>query len=219
VSDIAIKTTAFITCLLAVTRTLFMVRPLLKIETLQIMVLVVLFVLFELLIVSLAFSRAFHYEYYWYELAAMPTILTVITAISGLVSLQSLLLKIGSTVASKRNVEISVTILILAGMFCACNIPFCVILIRECILRPGSLYGSVHNYDIFVSVYSLSVPLNSAINPVVYFSRNSKLRAHVMNKLCCGHGGHSEGGPSTIRCSSIRGAAVDVIENRIPVNG
>ena len=193
-----IKTTVFITCLLTVTRTLYVVKPFFKIKTPCIMVLLSLFLCYEIIIVTLAFTGTIHFKYYWAELATLPTFLTILIVISGLTSIKKLLpnnlgQKTNTSVKRRRNVDTSITVLILAGLFCLFNIPFCVVHIWECILGPGSLYGSTHNYDTYVFIYSLCVPLNSAINPIVYFVRNHELRVFVVNKLCCGGGGYFSG--------------------------
>ena len=192
-SDIMMKTTMFITCLLTITRTLYLIKPLVKIRTPCILTQTALFLLYEILFVSLAFTGKLQYRYYWLELAILSTSLTFLIVVSGLVSVLCLLpttstLQLGSNTTGpgkKRNIDTSITVLILAGLFCFFNVPFCVIHIWECILGPGSLYGSVHNYDVYVFTYSLCVPLNSALNPVVYFVRNPKLRHYILEKLCC----------------------------------
>ncbi|KAL5265018.1 hypothetical protein ACHWQZ_G005949 [Mnemiopsis leidyi] len=198
-SDIMMKTTMFITCLLTITRTLYLIKPLVKIRTPCILTQTALFLVYEILFVSLAFTGEVQYRYYWLELAILSTLLTVLIVVSGLVSVLCLLpatstLQLGSNTTGpgkRRNVDTSITVLILAGLFCFFNVPFCVIHIWEFLLGPGSLYGSVHNYDVYVFTYSLCVPLNSALNPVVYFVRNSKLRHFVLDKLCCRKGARS----------------------------
>ena len=183
------KTTVFVTCLMTITRTLSLVKPLLMVRPRHVTVLIGLFVLYEIIIVSLAFSATIHFKFYWIELAALPTILTALIIISCVISIIHLLAQnkhdINTCAKRKRNVEASITVLILAGLFCLFNIPFCVVHIWECVLGPGSLYGSVHNYDIYVFIYSLCVPLNSAINPVVYFTRNQKLRLFITDRIFC----------------------------------
>jgi hypothetical protein len=174
---------------MTITRTLSLVKPLLMVRPRHVTVLIGLFVLYEIIIVSLAFSATIHFKFYWIELAALPTILTTLIIISCVISIIHLLVQnkhdINTCAKRKRNVDASITVLILAGLFCLFNIPFCVVHIWECVLGPGSLYGSVHNYDIYVFIYSLCVPLNSAINPVVYFTRNQKLRLFIINQLFC----------------------------------
>ena len=188
-----IKTTVFITCLLTVIRTLYLVKPLVKISTRCIMAHVALFILYETILVSLAFSGTIAIRYYWWELATLPTLLNVIIVIAGLTSIQRLLPSPNDRArnsSKRRNVDTSITVLILATLFSFFNIPFCVVHIWECVLGPGSLYRSVHNQDAYFFFYTLCVPLNSALNPVVYFARNQKLRAFVLNKLRCGSGRH-----------------------------
>ena len=184
------KTTVFVTCLLTVTRTLSLVKPLLVIRIRHIAILIGLFVLYEVLLVSLAFSTTIHFKYYWLELAVLPTTLTILIIISCVTSIFFLLVtdkhEINTSASRRRNVDASITVLILAGLFCLFNIPFCVVHIWECVLGPGSLYGSVHHYNVYVFIYSLCIPLNSAINPVVYFARNQKLRQFIINRLFCG---------------------------------
>ena len=176
--------------MMTVVRTLSLLKPFLRVTRSLIMILAGLFFLFEIIIVSLAFSETIHYKYYWLELAVLPTTLTTLIIISCVVSICCLLVSGGGDVNTsgkrRRNVHASTTVLILAMIFCLFNIPFCVVHIWEYALGPGSLYGSVHNYDTYVFVYSLCIPLNSAINPVVYFARNEKLRIFIINKLFCG---------------------------------
>lgn len=183
------KTTVFITCLMTVTRTLSLLRPLAQTSTRSVLLSLVLFLLYQLILVTLAFSTTIPFTVYWLELATLPTALTIVIIISCVISTACLLkskpVNITSDTRRKRNVHASVTVLILAVLFCVFNIPFCVVHIWEVHLGPGSLYGSVHNYSVYVFTYSLCVPLNSAINPVIYFIRNKKLRLFLINKLCC----------------------------------
>ena len=183
------KTTVFITCLLTITRTLSLVKPLLKIKPRVLLMFIGLFILYELIMVSLAFSATIHFKYYWYELAGLPSTLTILIVVSCVISIWGLMSnsksELDSSTRGRRNADASITVLILAGLFCLFNIPFCVIHVWECVMGPGSLYGSIHNYDTYVLVYSLCVPLNSALNPVVYFVRNQKLRRFILSKYCC----------------------------------
>ena len=192
---LAQEMTYFVTCLLSFRRVLNLLLPLylVKRKTLNIAMVIFLLLMTTIEICFWALQQKFDEDDNPMEksrsLIRIALILVII--LSNILSF----MKLRQSFAldnHKRTRYATVTVAILSGIFCACNIGP---MIGSGIFAfDAELYSSIDDsislHDIF---YSVLIPLNSACNPVVYITRRSDMRnfftakwRRVKEKCGCG---------------------------------
>ena len=165
--------TAYITCLLSVTRAIGIVSPFYQIQGKLLIILgIVVFVVIELLqtptIVGIRgiFSPRL--------VIPLLVILTVLCAtIVAVYKLTRADLQGATENVSRNNRRATWTVVILSILFLVFNSIFLGVMWQFFETRQFFNYGSA---ILFFFVYFLAIPLNSTINPIVYFTRKSDMR-------------------------------------------
>ena len=187
--------TAFVTCLLSVTRTISLVYPFYEIKKKAIVLATAIYGL------TLIFSRLMRpslQDLYSndllikaaniYHISEMTLIIfiVIISLISSVVKLQSGDNNLANSDPARRHATI--TIIIISGFFCAVNIAYliCVVVISfggTAIWKDKTALSIAVSYSTYVGI-----PLNSTINPIIYFIRKKQIRDYVKSTCiggCC----------------------------------
>ena len=84
----------------------------------------------------------------------------------------------------QENRKATITVLILAVLFCLFNTLF---VVRKWYAIPsGMLYDPNNRKELLKMIaHFIAIPLNSALNPAVYFIRKQAMRTYVINLCCC----------------------------------
>ena len=199
--DLAVNSSAFATCLLSVTRTISLCYPFYQIQKKAVGMAALIFLVQEVLTVLIRFYLHFTSETEKEYMDSMDLVIRVMIVVISfiiVVNLVSSVLsawklwrdqkKVGVTPVnqgSRTNTSqrATVTILIVTILFCFFNAIFCISLFFvEYHENPANdipqLQMLLHGVPLW-----LAVPLNSAINPVIYFIRKKDMRNYIMKDL------------------------------------
>ena len=195
--DVSVEGTAFATCLLTVTRTIALCLPFYSIRK---KIVGIATVLFFVQVVSRALLRFYFYYieqskmafYFNLEVAVLLVSLTTVI----IVNIFSTALSVGMLLRVRnkfRNVKCNrdhgrrtrqkatLTILIVTLLFCFLNANFCITLYL--VDFEDVDLSNIVAIVVFRFSFWLSLPLNSAINPVIYFTRKKKMREYLKEVL------------------------------------
>ena len=206
-SDFTVEGTAFATCLLSVTRAISLVIPFYRIKKLGVWIATAVFSFQSLLKIS---SRLYIDEkhtderYYYYIKLEGYSVVAILSAVI-IVSITSSLLSAWKLFAGRKvrqNVSVSdhgcanhvtdtnrkatITIMIVSVLFCFFNSLFAYS-IYVIYINPGHppnpLETPVLSLLFFYFSAFLTLPLNSAINPIIYFLRKEDMRRYLRELL------------------------------------
>ena len=203
VLDFSLESTAFATCLLSVTRTISLCLPFYRIEKRAVKIAGIIFFVQEVLRFLLRFYFYFiktsQLQFYiGFDNGVMMVLLSIVILInlfSSLLSMWKLLssrkqLKLTSgnndkqDPRTKANQKATITILIVSIFFCFFNTIYCVAMYLQ-FFGPDGLASSLSPISMAFFEFSfwLAIPLNSAINPIIYFTRNRDMRKYFKGLL------------------------------------
>ena len=201
VMEVALESTAFATCLLTVTRTISLCYPFYQINKKGVQIASLIFLIQEILrsIVRFYFyyisaSRTYYYVDNGIRIASILIIIFV-NLVSSILSARKLLSKrkqLGIAPVyddnqgprTNTNQKATSTILIISILFCFFNIVYCIALYFT-VKHSKAMFDKlplalkiVHGFSLW-----LALPLNSAINPIIYFIRKKDMREYIKDLL------------------------------------
>ena len=198
--------TAFLTCLLSVTRTLSLIFPFYIIRKKAVELAGLAFIAQEVVRTFLWYHFFYfrplaerlsyifvHFSIVIVLLAAVIFVNVVSLALSGWKLLsQRKLLEVSPNAGTDNQIardkigrRATVTILIVTVLFLVTNSLFCIALTLK--FHFNQSYSAEHMPMFIFYNFSLwlSVPLNSAINPLIYLARKREMRRHAQDIICC----------------------------------
>ena len=205
--DASINSTAFATCILTMTRTISLCFPFYQINRKAVAVATLTFLAQEVLkclLIKFYFpltNGADKLPSLMYEIYASYSMIIMLSTVI-LLNLVSSILSVWKLLKNRRNIEIAtvdhgrqaqrtnnnqkatVTILIVSFLFCFFNTVFCISLYFG-FFEFGPETSSTHVIVLVLRGFAfwLAVPLNSAINPIVYFTRKRDMRKFIRGLL------------------------------------
>ena len=184
--QLLVGATAFSTVLLSITRTISLLKPFYEINQKVIVASIALYWICVLLIYFLVF-RIDMWVVVIYTMAELSLFIMIVATCSLLcvVKLRSNN-NLSNTDSTRRRA--TVTILIISILFCIVNTAYLVgTLYAWLFLAPMVESGeTIKAAELFmINLYTsfVGVPLNSTINPLIYFARKKEMRAHI-NTSC-----------------------------------
>ena len=183
---IGVQSTAYTTCLISVTRTICLARPFYRVKVRVLVVCTVVFVVCvpvccEVLVLYLLYTRSGYRArvegvIQYMTLSILAAVFIVVVS-SNIVSVYQLRRSKDVDGPNKEitalNHRATITVLILSILFCLLNITFMIVLgcnvSNTCL--PSSLLGWFS--------FWIAIPLNSCLNPCVYFARKQDMRDYV----------------------------------------
>ena len=183
--------TTFLTCLLAVVRTINLTFPLyvinwtaVKGSILVYNVFIIILQLVYLLRFIKAISIAIDIDtlcavFFNIELFILVAIFIIVVVASG-ISLEMLFVSQRHTASWKR--KATVTIAIISAIYCICNITYIVVMgitSYTMITEDYALHRKLVPDELMNISYFILLPLNSACHPVVYMIRRADMRSYV----------------------------------------
>ena len=189
--------TTFLTCLLAVVRTINLTFPLYIINWTavkgSILVYNVFIIILQLVYLILRFvksiSKAIDMDtlfavFFNTELFILVSVF-IIVVVSNIVSLGKLYLTQSEKTTTWRTTrKATVTVAIISAIYCICNITYIVVIgitSYTMITEDYALHKKLVPNQLMNISYFILLPLNSAINPVVYLTRKADMRSYVEN--------------------------------------
>ena len=199
--DLVLNSSAFATCLLSFTRTISLCYPFYQIQKKAVGIAALIFLVQAVLSVLIRFYLHFTSETEKEYMDSMDLVIRVMIVVISfiiVVNLVSSVLsawklwrdqkKVGVTPVNQgprtnTSQRATVTILIVTILFCFFNAIFCISLFFvEYYENPANdipqLQMLLHGVPLW-----LAVPLNSAINPIIYFIRKKDMRNYIMKDL------------------------------------
>ena len=180
---ISLDCTGFITMLLTVVRSLATYYPFYKPKHRYVAMTFCAFVIY----VS---AKEFYStdESYNISLCTTLSLNIVVVLTANIFTIRKLLMSGTLSSAARKNRHATITILILSAFFCFLNSLYVVVIINY-LLRHETISVMFRE-----SVARISIPMNSAINPFVYFVRKREMRRFMCKCTCC---------PSNIRQRNV----------------
>ena len=190
IRDTFAEATGFGTCLLSVSRTISLVVPFYEIQGYLIVVVTVLFILYLLVsklfinwMFDASFTLAKTIDYLTaVEISLMIIVVTVCCLICSIKLISATPLLDKSTKSNSRNRYGTVTIVIISIIFSLVNL--CYLLITLIWFRVVAFYGLARPVSFtflitkeFTNIFC--IPLNSTLNPIIYFTRKEEMRSYV----------------------------------------
>ena len=178
--QIALESTAFATCVLSVTRTIYLCFPFYKINGKAIAVATASFIVYlvirEVVELTVMVTLFWYFDVYTYLIITSFTLIIIVVIGSNMISAIRLLKnnedELGARRISELNRKMTVTVLILSVLFCSFNLVYLLVQIAVYVLIV--LYPRMDVPTSFSMVfefaYSIAIPLNSALNHVLYIS-------------------------------------------------
>ena len=183
--QLLVGATAFSTVLLSITRTISLLKPFYQINQKVIALSIALYWIYVLLIYFL-FFRFSMWTVGIYSLAELSLFIVIVATCSVLcvVKLKSNN-NLSNTDSTRRRA--TVTILIISVLFCIVNTAYLAgHFYAWLVLFPKFLSGTSNQAELYmILLYTMfvGVPLNSTINPLIYFTRKKEMRAYI-NTTC-----------------------------------
>ena len=190
--------TGFTTCLLTITRSISLVKPFYEINQFRVatasLVHATIVAVMEILLLVLAETESVPWDFFSkaqnivfiVELVDL-TLIFLLVVISNIFSVASL--RKSQSIAVNNHAiakQATITIFILSTLFCSLNLAFVVSLL--CNSTKVSIPPTVSWFAMW-----LALPLNSALNPLVYIWRKEPMRRYLMDKIkCCSGSRHVE---------------------------
>ena len=188
--------TTFLTCLLAVVRTINLTFPLYIINwtavegsILVYNVFIIILQLVYLLRFVKSISKAIDMDtlfavFFNIELFILVSVFLIVV-VSNIVSLGKLYLAQSEKTTTWRTTrKATVTVAIISAIYCICNITYIVVMgITSCtmITEDYALHKKLVPNELMNISYFILLPLNSAVNPVIYLTRKADMRSYVEN--------------------------------------
>ena len=190
--QLLVGATAFSTALLSITRTISLLKPFYEIKQKVIALSIALYWIYVLLIYFL-FFRFSMWTVVIYSMAELSLFIVIVATCSVLcvVKLRSNN-NLSNTDSTRR--KATVTILIISVLFCTVNTAYLVgnlyaWLVLAPMVQNGVTIKAAELYMINLYTTFVGVPLNSTINPLIYFARKKEMRAHICTSClrfwCC----------------------------------
>ena len=116
----------------------------------------------------------------------------LLVVIGTTIALSTVLLKVGGSIPEQnleRNKRAAVTVIILSVVMFICNIPTQILITIKWINPNANVWGVTcensddNDYEQANALSILLLPLNSALNPIIYFSRKEDMRSYFKNRL------------------------------------
>ena len=179
------ENTGFATLLLSVTRCLSVITPISRIRGLRVAVSACIFIVYTIsreVIFSLIwiFARTTYSPKVHATIIASEIGLLVMSVIvANLISVTTLL-RSGSIAEQSREAgfQATLTIVILSALFCVFNTAYCVSFVIH-VYSDKPINDDVALW--FGAFYA--VPINSALNPIIYFWRKKEMKEYLMNLI------------------------------------
>ena len=183
--------TTFLTCLLAVVRTINLIFPLyiinwkaVKGSILVYNVFIIILQLVYLLRFVKSISKAIDMDtlfavFFNIELFILVSVFLIVVVSNG-ISLETLFVSQRHSASWKR--KATVTIAIISAIYCICNITYIVVIgitSYTMITEDYALHRKLVPDELMNISYFILLPLNSACNPVVYMNRRADMRSYV----------------------------------------
>ena len=206
-SDVTVEGTAFATCLLSVTRAISLVIPFYRIKKLGVWIATAVFSFQSVLKISsrLYIDEMYADERYYYYIKLEGYSVVIILSVVIIVNITSSLLSAWKLFARRKvrqnalvndhgcanhvadtNRKATITIMIVSVLFCFFNSLFAYS-IYVIYINPGyppdPLETPVLSLLFFYFSAFLTLPLNSAINPLIYFLRKEDMRRYLRDLL------------------------------------
>ena len=188
---ICLVSTAYATCLLSVTRAICLCKPFYKVNKKAINISTVSFIVF-LTVTEILYRVYRNYNEFGIthsRIKLKASIMMIELSLSILVVMGSNILSVAKLMRNKDetgehgitevNKKATITVFILSVLFCSFNLIFLMPLITY--TATGNLVESFQLFFAFIDY--LAIPLNSALNPVVYFCRKQVMRDYVKELL------------------------------------
>ena len=185
--QLLVGATAFSTALLSITRTISLLRPFYQINQKVIALSIALYWIYVLLIYFPLYSPMSEEVVDVYSMCEL-TLFILIVATCSVICMLKLRSDRNMPNTDQTRRRATVTILIISVLFCVVNMAYLSgVIYSQFILKAVAENGTVENVgDLFVTIlYTVfvGVPLNSTINPLIYFARKKEMRAFI-NTTC-----------------------------------
>ena len=198
-TEFSIESTAFATCLLSVTRTVLLCFPFYSICRKTVGMAGLVFCVLEVL----RFLLRLYFYYLWDSAPAFYVntldngIMIVFLSVVILINLVSCILSSWKLRNRRKNLRVApvnddkhapranakqkatVTILLLSVLFCFFNTIYCITWYFTIFRRFVNLLNIVPVMMLYRVCFWLSIPLNSAINPIIYLIRKKDMRRYI----------------------------------------
>ena len=177
-------TTSFLTCLLAVVRAIYLIYPLHEVRWSLIEVSILVYSVAVVAILSMRVIISPDSYYFkttnmivHYTRFLIVAILFFVVVVSNVLTMGKLFFSQSQRdTASKGKRKATITVGIISAIYCLFNIGF--VVIAGISLCSMSMYENIP-IEIMDTVIYILLPLNSACNPVVYFTRRSDMRSYL----------------------------------------
>ena len=173
--------TAYATCVLSVTRALAVCKPFYEINGKAIVIATVCYFVYLLAVpTALYYGRVFdsfgHVRARMLQMScslSFVILIVIVCNISSVVALLKSERKMGTRKLSRANKQATITVVIISALFVFFNLAF------ASVVGCGSFHDCIPNDHVKWFLRLLIIPLNSALNPVVYFIRKRSMREYA----------------------------------------
>ena len=191
VLDISIETTGFATCLLGVVRVISVCLPFYQINKKALNIAKAAFIgqeIFRAILRAYFFADSLKFSFYKeFDNAVMMALLTLfilVNTISSVTLSWKLLtdvkrvgVQINQDAARKTKMRATITVLIMSGCFLFLNTLYSIALYLRIFVGKDGVNAGV--YAFAAIGFWLAIPLNSALNPLIFFLRKREMRDYV----------------------------------------
>ena len=184
--QLLVGATAFSTVLLSITRTISLLRPFYEINQKVIALSIALYWIYVLLIYFPLYTPISESVVDVYSMCELSLFILIVATCS-VICIVKLRSERNMPNTDKTRRRATVTILIISVLFCVVNTAYLSGMIYSQLIQRAVADGSVENVgEMFITIlYTVfvGVPLNSTINPLIYFARKKEMRAYI-NTTC-----------------------------------
>ena len=179
------ENTGFATLLLSVTRCLSVINPMSRIRGLRVAVSACIFIVYttsrEIIFYLIwIFARTtYSSQVHATIIASEIGLLVIFVIVANLISV-STLLRSGNVAEQSREAgfQATLTIFILSALFCVFNATYCI----SFVIHVYSNKPINDNVALWFGAF-YAVPINSALNPIIYFWRKKEMKEYLMNLM------------------------------------
>ena len=184
--QLLVGATAFSTVLLSITRTISLLRPFYEINQKAIFVSTALYWIYVLLIYFPLYTPISEGVVDVYSMCELSLFILIVATCS-VICIVKLRSERNMPNTDQTRRRATVTILIISVLFCVVNTAYLSGIIYSQFIQRAVADGSVENVgEMFITIlYTVfvGVPLNSTINPLIYFARKKEMRTYI-NTTC-----------------------------------
>ena len=181
--------TGFATTLISVTRTLLLVKPFYEVNDKLIALSAIIFMLYlaatKLMIETLTYVDSILSIIVMYLSLIGLSVMIVIVGICCVICVYYLYLADrslnGKRVISRTNRHATITIIIIAILFCTVNLAYLILNFIWIRIVHNYFFKDASTYFLNKYVTLVGIPLNSALNPIIYITRKNDMRLFVQN--------------------------------------